>query len=123
MKPSLHKQRLGKLGEDFACSFLKKKGFRILERNFRKRYGELDIVALYGKILVFVEVKTRVGYEFGTPEEAVTPWKLREVVRMAQFYKSLHPELPESLRIDVIGVVLDDFGTLERITHTPNVTF
>ena len=123
MKPSLHKQRLGKLGEDFACSFLKKKGFRILERNFRKRYGELDIVALYGKILVFVEVKTRVGYEFGTPEEAVTPWKLREVVRMAQFYKSLHPELPESLRIDVVGVVLDETETLVRITHTPNVTF
>lgn len=123
MKPSLHKQRLGKRGEDFACSFLKQIGFRILERNFRKRYGELDIIALDGRILVFVEVKTRVGYDFGTPEEAVTPWKLREVVQMAQFYKSLHPELPESLRIDVVGVVLDSTDALERITHTPNVTF
>ena len=122
MKLSPHKQRLGKIGEDLAVEYLRKHGYRILERNFKKRYGELDIITLSGKILVFVEVKTRIGREFGKPEEAVTPWKLREVIQTAHFYKMLHPELPESLRIDVIGIELDFDETLKYFNHIQNVT-
>ncbi len=122
MKLSPHKQRLGKIGEDLAVEYLRKHGYRILERNFKKRYGELDIIALDGKTLVFVEVKTRIGREFGKPEEAVTPWKLREVIQTAHFYKMLHPELPESLRIDVIGIELDFDETLKYFNHIQNVT-
>lgn len=121
-----HKQSLGKKGEDLAVAHLKDKGYRLLERNFKKRYGELDIIALdhqkSGTVLVFVEVKTRIGREFGKPEEAVTPWKLREVVQTAKFYKMLHPELPESMRIDVIGIELDFDETLKYFNHIQNVT-
>ncbi len=122
MKLVNHKQSLGKAGERLAEAYLVKKGYRILERNFKKRYGELDIIALHDKTLVFVEVKTRIGKEFGLPEESVTPWKLREVKQTALFYKSIHPELPESMRIDVIGIELTFDETLKYFNHIQNVT-
>lgn len=127
MKPqSTRRQLLGKKGEAIAAQFLAKRGYSILERNFKKRYGELDIIALSKTnglaILVFVEVKTRIGRQFGLPEEAVTPRKLREVVGTAQFYKSLHPELPSAMRIDVVAVEFDECEQLSSIRHIPNVT-
>ena len=123
MKQSaLLRQLLGKKGEDLAADYLKRHGFRIIGRNFKGRYGELDIIALEGKTLVFVEVKTRIGRTFGTPEEAVTPRKLAEVVQTAQYYKLLHAEFPESLRIDVIGIELEIDETIKYFNHIKNVT-
>lgn len=110
------------IGENIACEYLINHHYTILERNFQKRYGELDIVAVKDNILVFIEVKTRIGHAFGLPEEAVTPRKLREVKHTALYYKMLHPELPESLRIDVIGIELDQDYNLVRFNHIPNVT-
>lgn len=112
----------GKLGEDLAASFLTKKGYRIIARNFRTRTGELDIVAIYQGILIFVEVKTRVGNSFGRPEEAVTPWKIRSIIAAGNYFKLLHPELPESLQIDVVAIELDQQNQLQKITHLENVT-
>jgi len=114
-------QRSGKLGEDIATDYLRKGGYSILDRNFRAGYGEIDIIALKKNILVFVEVKTRSDTSFGTPEEAVTPRKLREVVQTAEYFKMLHTDLPEAMRVDVIGIQL----TGKKITyfkHTQNVT-
>ncbi len=116
------KIRLGKIGEDLASSYLSKHGYTIIERNFKARYGEIDIIALSGSILVFIEVKTRIGRQFGLPEEAVTPRKIHEVVKTAEFYKVLHPELPESLRLDVIGIELNSDETLKYFNHIQNVT-
>lgn len=116
-----NRQQLGKQGENLAVSYLTKHGYRILQRNFKVRYGEIDIIALYDHTLIFVEVKTREDTSFGAPEEAVTPRKLREVVRTAQFFKSLHPELPESMRIDVIAILLEG-NSIRRLEHIPNVT-
>ena len=102
-----------KLGEDKACEYLKKLGFKIIERNFRKGYGEIDIVALDPSagsgqvVLVFIEVKTRTSNQFGTPLEGITYWKLKSLIKMAQFYKMTHRNLPESLRIDAISVTLN----------------
>ena len=96
----------GKRGERIAALYLQKQGYKILEMNFRARYGELDIVALDGKTLVFIEVKTRKPYEYGRPEEAVSPRKLHIVARTGEYYKLLHPELPELLRVDVLAVDL-----------------
>ena len=69
--------------------------------------GEIDIVAVDNDVLVFVEVKARVGSKYGEPQEAVTPFKLRSLKRAGQYYKMEHPDLPEALRIDVVAVVLD----------------
>lgn len=116
------KQTLGRHGEDLACEYLLKHGYRIIDRNFKKRYGELDVICIKDNILIFVEVKTRVGHAFGTPEEAVTPWKLREVKQTSLYYKMINPQLPEALRIDVIGIELDYDKSLTYFNHIQNVT-
>ncbi len=120
----LRKKLLGKRGEDLAVTFLKKQGYKILERNFQKGYGEIDIVAQEKDTLVFVEVKTRTSTEFGSPLEAITPWKLKALTRSCQFYKSLHPELPEGLRIDLVAISLSPAGggEVEKIELVKNIT-
>ncbi|MDP1722947.1 MAG: YraN family protein [Candidatus Gottesmanbacteria bacterium] len=119
---NFHKKRLGKIGEDLACEYLLNHQYTIIERNFQKRYGELDIIVIKDKILIFVEVKTRIGRRFGLPEESVTPRKLREVIQTAHYYKLLHPELPERMRIDVIAIELETDETLKAFRHIENVT-
>lgn len=118
---------IAKLGEDKACEYLKRLGFRIIERNFRKGYGEIDIIAIdssegRGKeILVFVEVKTRTSNSYGSPLEAITYWKLKTLIKTAQFYKITHRNLPESLRIDAVAILLNG-EKVESIELTRNIS-
>ncbi len=114
------------LGEDKACEYLQNLGFKIIERNFRKGYGEIDIVALdpsagSGQALVFIEVKTRTSNSYGSPLEAINYWKLKSLVKLAQYYKMLHPKLPDSLRIDAVAVILNG-NEAESIEHTRNIS-
>lgn len=110
------------LGENAACQYLKVRGFTILERNFRKGYGEIDIIALKGKVLIFIEVKTRSNNNFGDPFEAISKKKLAKLIEVAKFYKySLRPDLPDDLRIDAIGVRLAR-GQVKDIEHIENIT-
>ena len=95
---------LGKKGEEIAAKFLKTKGFKIIESNFRIRGGEIDIVAVDNKTLVYVEVKTRTTEEFGKPEESVTQRKIKFLERAAKFYKNSRQNLPDLERIDVIAI-------------------
>ena len=106
---------LGRLGERLAAEKLISHGYRILERNFRCSYGEIDLVAEDGQDLVFVEVKTRRGVAYGLPEEAVTVRKQRKIVEVATFYLDAHecPERP--WRVDVVAVQLSVGGKLEEI--------
>lgn len=115
-------QSLGFRGEELAAKALVRKGFRIVARNFRAQRGELDVVALDGDTLVFVEVKTRVGHRYGLPEDAVTPKKLREIAKTGQYFASKHPGLPECFRIDVVAVDMDNDGNTIDIRHLPSVT-
>lgn len=110
------------IGEDLAADYLKKKGYRIIERNFRKGYGEIDIICVKDKTLVFVEVKTRTSNKFGTPIESISYYKLKSLTKTAEFYKSLSPKLPDLLRIDGIGVVLDSFNNLISLEHIENIS-
>lgn len=102
----MNKTALGKYGEDLACVYLKKSGYRIIERNFRIRGGEIDIIALDKKTIVYVEVKTRSSHQFGLPEESVTYHKLRFLERASKFYRLQRKNLPELERIDVVSVDL-----------------
>lgn len=116
-----------KLGEDKACEYLKKNGFKIIGRNFRKGYGEIDIIAIDSsnskeKTLVFIEVKTRKSNSFGSPLEAITPWKLKSLIRTAQFYKLIHPNLPTAMRIDAVSVSLSSNNEVENIEHIKNIS-
>lgn len=99
---------LGEKGEDIACELLKKAGYKILQRNFSGKFGEIDIIAISGDTLVFIEVKTRKSLRFGMPEEAVTPAKLGKIKKTAEYYSLLHPNFPKKLRINVVGLILSD---------------
>lgn len=104
----------GRKGEEIAAKFLEKKGFLIKERNFRTRFGEIDIVCLDRDILVFVEVKTKIGHDFGEPEEMINKGKLAKVQRMGEIYAL---DWKGRCRVDVVGIVLDENSEVEKINH------
>lgn len=109
-----HNKTTGKIGEDLAVEFLKNKGFQILERNWNNKWGEIDIIAKDNQTYVFIEVKTKIGNEFGTPEEMVRPKKLSQIQKIA----TLYPHSKNSpLRIDVLAIVLSPGLSLLRLTH------
>lgn len=110
----------GKYGEDLAVTYLKSKGFKIIERNYRIRGGEIDIVAIDRDTVVYVEVKTRSTHLFGLPEESVTPHKIRFLKRAASFYRANNSNLPALERIDVVSVDLS--GKTTSINHIVNAS-
>lgn len=122
----------GKRGEQFAVEFLTSNGYHIIERNFRIRGGEIDIIAIDSstssgvndseKTLVFIEVKTRSSDEFGSPLEAIRYYKMRALIKATQFYKLKHPKLPDLMRIDAVSVILNNEGQLLDIELVKNIT-
>jgi putative endonuclease len=102
------RQTLGKIGEDLACQELERRGYAILTRRYRRRGGELDIIARDGPTLVFVEVKTREGIHFGTGGEAVTAVKRRRMAGVAEDYLARHRLTGCACRFDVVSI---EFGT------------
>ena len=107
---------LGRHGEHIAAAYLTDAGLRLLDRNWRCREGELDIVARDGDALVFCEVKTRRATGFGHPVEAVTPEKQRRLRTLAQRWLAEHEEHAPDLRFDVIGVLVRPAGPA-IVTH------
>lgn len=77
---------VGNQGEALACKYLQKLGYKILKRNYRIRGGEIDIIAKDKDYIVFVEVKTRYSHDYGLPSESMTPWKIKFLIKTAQFY-------------------------------------
>ena len=98
------RQSLGKAGEDLTCRELVRRGYAILERRYRTRYGEIDIIARAGETLVFVEVKARKGNAYGGSVAAVTPYKQQRVVRMALDFLARRRLLDQPCRFDVVTV-------------------
>ncbi|WP_199263172.1 YraN family protein [Desulfobulbus oligotrophicus] len=120
MKRVLTTVDIGRQGEQLAITFLKRQGYRIVARNYRKSFGEVDIIAQQKNTLVFVEVKTRQSTRFGTPFEAVDCRKQRQLSRIAQDYLQSHDSADVSARFDVIAVRLDRDGGLVGIDHLQN---
>lgn len=105
MNKNINKRNLGAEKEQMAAEFLEKQGYRILEKNFRCRQGEIDLIARDGRYLVFVEVKYRADGRSGEPEEAVNASKQYVIRRVAAYYLYRN-RLPESTpcRFDVVGI-------------------
>jgi putative endonuclease len=101
---------LGRLGEQIAERHLKRRGYRILERNFRASGVEIDLVAMDGETLVFVEVKTRRTARAGKPEEAVIPYKQRHLRRAGEIYALRHRAHDCPMRFDVVAILEDSGG-------------
>ena len=106
----LSNRETGTVGEALALRYLEREGYEVLERNYRTRYGEIDLVVRRGTTLVFVEVKSRRGTGFGEPLEAVTPRKQERVRLMAeQYLAEKGPEFAggfEEMRFDAVGVLV-----------------
>jgi putative endonuclease len=99
------RQSLGKHGEDLACEELEKRGYVILDRRFRTRRGEIDVVAREGGFLVFVEVRARSGSSFGTPFESVTWQKRQRLSQMASAYLCARRLSGVPCRFDVVSII------------------
>jgi len=119
---------VGKIGEDLAREYLEKEGYKILEQNYKTKYAEIDLIAekpegilgLGKSKLIFVEVRTKVGENFGTPEDTINRAKLWKVLQNAKSY-SAFKRWQGSSRIDAICIVLKpDFSVL-RLTHHENI--
>ena len=116
---TLSKKEIGKLGEDLACEFLEKNGYKILERNKTfSRFCEIDIIAQFKKTLIFAEVKTRKTNNFGAPLEAITKTKYEHIRQGALTYLSENKKPFSNFRIDAIGITLEP--KLE-IKHLQNI--
>lgn len=113
---------LGARGEDLALFYLRKLGYKLLDRNFSCPYGEIDLILLDKKTLVFVEVKTRFSLRYGNPVEAVTKRKLKSILTTANIFMKLNRRTPSSMRVDVVAIEVTGQGELKSIRHLKNVT-
>ena len=116
----MKRRETGILGEKLANDFLKKRGYRILETNYRCPEGEIDIVAKHKDFLAFIEVRTKKSLGFGSPEESITPVKKGRMRATAFHYYQTHNNLPLSWRIDVVAVELNQKREPSRIEHIEN---
>lgn len=111
----------GKIGERYTADYLKKKGYTILEMNFKSRFGEIDIIAKNKQYLVFVEVKTRAVGAWVHPFEAITPGKRQKVVKTAQYYLMRHPTTLQP-RFDAAAVFTRE-SALEKLEYLENAFY
>lgn len=102
------RKKLGCDGEACAVDFLRQRGLRIIEQNFRCRFGEIDIIALDKKSVRFIEVKTRRSYDYGSGSEAVGRFKQQKIVKTALFYLAGKGWSERDFRFDVISILLTD---------------
>ena len=118
MTAPTRRKALGDAGEAHAAAHLERLGLQVVERQFRTRYGELDLIAVGDEVLVFAEVKTRGAGAHGSPWDSLTPAKQQQVRQTARAYLGVpgRPRRP-ALRFDAIGVVLDPAGRLVRLDH------
>ncbi|MCM1195042.1 MAG: YraN family protein [Corallococcus sp.] len=104
---------IGVAGEDCAVKYLQKHGYTILERNFKCKFGEIDIVATHKRFVVFIEVKSRKNDAFGQPREAVTDYKQSRIISCATYWLYLRKRTGVPIRFDVVEVVNGAVNVIE----------
>lgn len=107
----------GNFGENEAVKYLEKKGYEILNRNFRCRFGEIDIICKLNEYIVFVEVKYRKTLSHGYPREAVTKYKQKIIKKVSVYYITVEKIIDSSFRYDVIEILGDKELTIEHIEN------
>ena len=115
-----HARRLGQRGEALACRALLERGAQIIARNVRTPYGELDILARQGGVLVFVEVKARSSRTFGPPEESLTATKQAHLIASAQHFLAANQQQEADWRIDVVAIEFGPGGETARLEIIEN---
>lgn len=117
-----HNLVIGRYGEEVAKRYLTKRGYKIIEQNYRTKYAEIDLITRYRKNLVFFEVKAKLGEKLGTPEDSLNKKKIKRVARACLFYLSYRGCF-DDYRIDAICIVFDQYKNLERINHYSDINF
>jgi len=115
------KRLVGKIGEEMALSYLKEKGYQLLEKNFYCRWGEIDLIFKKEDKIIFVEVKTRVGDKKGKPYEAVNFYKIKDLKRAINFYLLTKNYFQYKLSLEIVSVVLNSDLSLKEIKHFSEV--
>lgn len=110
-------QNIGSKAETIAADYLLGQGYRIVSRNWRCQWGELDLIAQDGELMVFIEVKARRSLEFGSPEESLTRAKQRKLIRAVWQYLQSVDKLNQNWRFDMIAMDLNAAGDATRIDH------
>ena len=118
----MNRKETGTIAEDIAADYLSKRGYKIRERNYRTREGEIDIIAEKDGTLVFTEVRAKTGKAFGSAEESITERKKKRLIALAEAYLSDSGEKPDSCRIDIIAIDLNAKGELLRLNLIENAT-
>ena len=113
------KHIIGKFGEDEAAKYIEQNGYKILDRNFTCKRGEIDIIALDKKEIVFIEIKSRTNKEYGLPSEAVTNKKIKHILKAAEYYLYIRNLENEPVRIDVIEIFIQN--NVVKINHLKQV--
>ncbi len=121
-KKQSYKIKYGQRGEQIAGHFLQGKGLKIITRNFRTRWGEIDLIAKDKNQTVFVEVKMRSGQKSGYPEEAIRKRKIASIKRTASIFKDENPNNADSLRIDAIAIIADKEKQTYQIRWFKNIS-
>lgn len=111
---------IGKEGEEIAKRYLENHGYGIIDRNYRTRYSEIDFIAQKGSMIVFIEVRTRTGEQFGSPEETLRFKKKRKLFFNARSYMAFK-KIRKPFRIDAVCIVFNPNQTLQRISHYENI--
>ena len=111
---------IGKLGEEIARKYLEKHDYKIIEQNYRTRYSELDLIAYKDTWLIFIEVRTKIGEQFGSPEETLNKQKIQRLQRAAAAYATTNKHKGQ-YRIDAVCIVLNKNQNVERINHYENI--
>lgn len=115
------KQNIGNFGENIAAKYLTKNGFSVISRNFRSRYGEIDLIAKKSNKICFIEVKTRVGNAKGQPYESYRYFKSRSFKRAVQFYLLQNNFKDYKLSLDLISIVLNEKEEVIKLDYFENI--
>ena len=120
--PKSQNKATGSLGESLASTYLVEKGYRIIDRNFTSHWGEIDIIARRPDgVLVFVEVKCKIGIRYGMPYESVTYGKLKRLSKTIQFYLLKNHVSHSKLAIEVVSILLHEDKIVNKIHHFENI--
>jgi putative endonuclease len=114
------RQFLGRQGEEEATAYLVKQGYKIIQRNFRCPWGEIDIIAQKGPVLVFIEVRSYKTNNFGLPQESIKRAKQKKVRQVASFYLKKAGQLEMPVRLDVLALKFNQKNEVTQLTHLKN---
>ncbi|WP_432665121.1 YraN family protein [Wukongibacter baidiensis] len=116
----MNTKKIGDIGEEKAAQFLKRKGYNILDRNYRCRFGEIDIIAHNKECYIFVEVKTRKDESFGRPIESISRVKISRILKTLKFYLAQNKIYDSDIRVDAIEVIMKNPKDI-KINHIENI--